>query len=235
MKILIKLIFIIPLLLFTTFSAWAKDIVITLHGLARTHNSMNKIVKSLEENGYDTLNIDYSSRKYSIKDIAQKFILPEIEKLKDQNYDKVHFVGYSLGGIIVRYIVENHEIEKLGRVVLVATANKGSEVADYLDKYRIFSKIFGPSGGELKKNSEVIKNLQSKISYDAGVIAGNASYNPFFSIFVLPGPDDGTVSVESTHLEGAKHKVISASHAFLLLKKKSIKNIVHFIKYGDFL
>jgi len=51
-----------------------------------------------------------------------------------------------------------------------------------------------------------------KVEFDLGVIAGNRSINPLLSL-LLPGEDDGKVTVERTKIEGMNDfRIVPCSH-----------------------
>ena len=96
-------------------------------------------------------------------------------------------------------------------------------------------KIYGPAGQQLTTDQKKIKNLLTdKIDYELGIIAGNFTIDPISSS-IIPGNDDGKVSIESTKLKGMKdHIVVSASHTFFPSNKKVKQQTLSFLKNGQF-
>ncbi len=74
----------------------------------------------------------------------------------------------------------------------------------------------------------------NSIGIETGVITGNKSMNPVFSSWIH-GANDGKVSVENAKIEGMKDfLVIQDSHSFIMRNTEVIRQIVHFIEYGEF-
>lgn len=227
-----KLIFV--QILFLAGNSMATECVVLLHGFGRTSHSLKRITTNLEENGYKTIAIDYPSRSLHVFQLAEQFVLPQIQSLTS-NCGKVHFVGYSMGGIITRYIIANHRPKNLGRVVFIATPNSGTEVINAFTKYTWFQTIFGPAVQDISTDSDFLNSLPKKVDYEAGVISGNFSVNPFTSLFILPGEDDGTVSVESTKIKGMKDQItVYSSHSAMLYNDQVIEETFQFISKGKF-
>lgn len=218
----------------TAYAGSDKGYVVLLHGIARTADSMGEIQEVLDEQGYETINIDYPSRKHRIEILVRDYIKPEIDKHYVDQTRPIHFVTYSLGGVVLRYYLQLDRPKMLGRVVMLAPPNQGSEVADLLKDNLLYQSIYGPAGQQLGvKDSHVYPALDADIEF--GVIAGDSTINPLTSPFVIDGEDDGTVSVHSTKLQGMKdHIVVSATHTFILTNPEAMEQVVFFLEDGVF-
>ncbi len=204
------------------------DCVILLHGLGRLSSSMNPIAEYLNESEFMTVNIDYPSTKYDIKTLSKSYLEPAISKYC-ANSSKINFVTHSLGGIIVRHYLANNSLENLGKVIMLAPPNKGSELADYLKKIEIVNWIMGPALSELGTDSSSMPLNISDSEYNAHIIAGNKSSNFLFSN-IIPGDDDGKVAVENTKFKNMKSfLLVSENHTYIMGSeevKGSIKNFL---------
>lgn len=208
------------------------DYVVILHGIARSSNHMNNISDYLNKSGFDVININYPSTTYKIGELTG-IINKEISKKAIKN-KSIHFVGYSMGGLMVRALIHKYKYKNLGRVVQLAPPNKGSEVADFLKNFWPYKKIYGPAGQQLVTDQSVIKHLFGEVDYELGIIAGNSTIDPISSA-IIPGENDGKVAVERTKLKGMKdHIVVNASHSFFPSNKKVKRQTLHFLKNGNF-
>ena len=209
------------------------EIVVILHGLNRTSRSMKKMAKWLTREGYTVLNCNYPSSKKSIAELAEgvyKEILPHIVRA-----DAVHFVTHSMGGIVLRAMAQAHPLENMGRVVMLAPPNQGSEIVDSLGKWQVYKWINGPAGLELgivSNNSTPLK--LGTPTFQLGVIAGDRTLNPFLS-WIVPGADDGKVAVERTKLVGMKDFIcMHVTHTWMMQNSHVIRQTVYFLKTGHF-
>ncbi|MGH1541752.1 MAG: esterase/lipase family protein [Arenicella sp.] len=206
--------------------------VILLHGLARTSRSMRAMERFLEQTGYHVVNVDYPSRQKPIEELAPLAIEKGLAQCSQHN--KVHFVTHSLGGILLRYYLSRHELVQLGRVVMLGPPNQGSEVIDKLGKVWGFGTINGPAGFELGTGEVSVPIQLPEVDFELGVIAGNKSINWFLSL-LLPGPDDGKVTVERTRVKGmSDHIVLPVSHPYIMNRKKVMQQVVKFLSQGQF-
>jgi pimeloyl-ACP methyl ester carboxylesterase len=208
--------------------------VILFHGIARTSRSLWKLDRALRQAGFATLNLDYPSRRKPL-DLLAEHVHPAVANFAERNASTLHFVGHSMGGLLARVYVARHRPVQLGRVVMLGTPNGGSEVVDLLQGLAIYRKFYGPAGQQLTTHLDGVLRSLPALDYAVGVIAGNSSIDPISSILIVPRPNDGRVSVESSRLDGmADHITIKASHNGLLRHRIAIDQTIAFLQEGRF-
>ena len=208
------------------------EYVVLLHGLARTSSSMKVLETFLSEQGYDVLNIDYPSRKYQVSELANIVRKEVISKTSDAG--KVHFITHSMGGIILRYIQRYNPLPNLGRVVMLSPPNHGSEVVDKLGGLWLFECINGPAGKQLGTDKNSLCQKLGKVDFELGVITGDRSIN-WINSLIIPGKDDGKVSIENAKVEGMDDfLIVHVSHPFIMKNKTVIIKCFHFLRNGVF-
>ena len=225
--------------LLTSGSLQAADCVVVLHGMARTAVGMAPVAGALEEAGFTVLNLDYPSRKEPIEALVGG-IEKTVGGFASGCGGRVHFVTHSMGGLVARAYLNKHPLPNLGRVVMLAPPNQGSEVADFLTENSLtrvaYNGFSGPAGGQLvtRQDEALVKTL-GPVTYPVGVIAGDRSVNLILSWLLLPGADDGKVAVSRTTVDGmADFIVMHTTHPFMMMNKDVQKQVVAFLKDGAF-
>lgn len=213
--------------------AASSDYVILLHGLGRTPLSMKRIEWTLREQNYRVINIGYPSTRISIEDAANHWLDDVLKSQVTDSSAKIHFVGHSLGGIVLRQYLTNHEIPNLGRVVMLAPPNHGSELAERLQNNWLYRLATGPAGQQLGTSECGVPSRLGPIDFELGVIAGDRSLNPLFSSWIS-GPDDGKVSVRSTGMLGADFLLVHHTHTWMVWSSDVNSAVVQFLKTGRF-
>ncbi len=213
----------------------ATEEVILLHGLCRTTRSMVKMDRALTNAGYKVRNVAYPSRTAPVQQLADDAIGMAVADCQQDGAVKIHFVTHSLGGIMVRSYLARHPLPSLGRVVMLAPPNTGSEVVDKIGHWALFKWLNGPAGSELGTDTNSVPNRLGPVNYPVGVIAGDLTINWINSLVLIPGRDDGKVSIERTKLAGmSDHIVIHTAHPFIMKNRQAIQQTIHFLQTGRF-
>ena len=211
-----------------------NESVILLHGLGDVKLSMLKLENALKDEGYTTKNIGYFTTGETIESLAEKELSEIVEIYKKIGFEKIHFVTHSMGGLIVRYYLQDRTIPTGSRIVMLSPPNHGSEVADHFLESKFYKLIVGDVGQELATDSNILSELKPIVP-EVGIIAGNKSSNKYFSK-IIPGEDDGRVAVDNTKLTEMKDFiVVPSTHLTIKYNKEVMKQTAFFLKNGKFL
>jgi triacylglycerol lipase len=209
------------------------DSVVLLHGLGRSSDSMASLARHLQAEGFEIHNLDYPSTDRTPSELVA-WLDAAVRECCAESPGRLHFVTHSLGGILARALIDTHRPARLGRVVQIAPPNKGSEIVDELAGNPVFAAAVGPTGTDLGTGPASFPNRIGAPDYEIGIIAGTESINPVGSV-LLPGPDDGSVSVERARLSGATDFVlVDANHTFIMQDEAVARQVTRFLREGRF-
>ncbi len=217
--------------------ALKPTVVVILHGLGRSRQSMEGLAKFLRgQSDWTTINFSYASTRKGVAEHAQALaeVIGNLEGV-----ERVHLVGHSLGNIVVRrYLSDRGKAggdrrPSIGRVVMLAPPNQGSATARLLKDSRLFAWVAGASSQDLGGRWQ---ELQTDLATptDLGIIAGSTrggkGSNP-----LIPGDDDVIVGLDETKLTGARDfLVVNSAHTWIMNHDEVQEATLRFLRDGWF-
>jgi pimeloyl-ACP methyl ester carboxylesterase len=206
------------------------EVVFLLHGICKTKLDMVPVERALKRKGYKVVNWSYKSRRYAMEELAAQLA----DVVSSHPAARISFVTHSMGGIIVRAYLQTYKPRNVHRFVMIAPPNQGALLADTLAPSLIYRFVFGPAGQQLQRGYAGACTSAGVPDCEFGIIAGGRSnsvgMNP-----LIPGDDDGTISVESTRLPGASDFVILPyAHPYIHMMPRTAKLCVGFLQNGRF-
>lgn len=209
--------------------------VVLLHGFGRSSMSMLLLDSALTEAGYDVHRLDYPSTEEAPETLVE-MIAERIDEICGDGAVTVHFVGHSLGGLLLRDCLGRHHPESLGHVVLLGTPNKGSELANDDPGCAAQQELLGwagPTAQALHTGPGGYAASLPPPAYSVGVIAGTRGNA--LSDNWLPTPNDGVVSVESARLDGmADFMIVDVTHWDMRSDRLVAESVIEFLRHGRF-
>lgn len=210
----------------------ARKAALLLHGYGRSGLSMGLLAARLEAAGWATLAPSYGFG-VDLPTILRRLAGPAAAFAA--RHDQLDIVTHSMGGLVARALIAAHRPANLGRVVMCAPPNRGSELADLLVSLNLAQAVLGPAHAHLvTRRTAENEALLGTVDYELGIIAGNRSLTPV-PARLLPPPHDGKVSVQATHLAGmADHIVLPVPHSLMTAHPASTSQALHFLQQGRF-
>jgi predicted alpha/beta hydrolase family esterase len=213
--------------------------VVILHGLFRTRSAMAKLRTAIADGNYLVFCMGYPTTRGSVADHARS-LDSAVRSL--EGISEINFVAHSLGNLVVRHWLKDIAEAGValpagltfGRMVMLAPPNFQPQLATKLLRTQFATFIAGAAAEQMATGWE---NLESRLTtppFEFGVLAGgkgdNRGYNP-----LIPGDDDGVITVESTRLPGARDfRRLSVLHSFFMNDPKVHEMTARFLAHGYF-
>jgi pimeloyl-ACP methyl ester carboxylesterase len=183
--------------------------------------------RRLQARGYRVYRFYYRTVGCGLKENAER-----LDRFLNKHVDgdTVHLVAHSLGGLVVRCLFYDFPRQRPGRVVTLGTPHQGSYVARRAGRCGLLRRLLGMSLSALR--GEVPPwNCEREL----GSLAGTLSLGLGWLFAGVPRPNDGTVAVAETKLEGMQdHLLLRASHFGLLYSRQAALQVEHFLQHGRF-
>jgi pimeloyl-ACP methyl ester carboxylesterase len=203
------------------------ETVILLHGIYMHGLFLWPLARRLRASGFRTLIFNYPSlRRSSAANAA--CLAARITRV---DAGVVHYVGHSLGGLVLRHLMAEHESRlPTGRCVTLGTPHGGSTVARRFQGCRL-----GWLLGSSRDQALLGGSPDWPVRRELGSLAGIARYGIGRALVALPEPHDGTVTVEETRCPGMRdHVIIPGNHTGLLYSTEAARQTAVFLRHGRF-
>lgn len=209
-------------------TAGRDETVILVNGLWMPAWVLTMLARRLRRCGYDVRSFTYRSVACSLResaDLLQRFIdsLPAAA---------IHFVGYSLGGIVVHALFHYHPQQRLGRIVTLGSPHQGSRAAASVAQFALGRRLLGKSLPALTPGEARNWPWPAR---ETGTIAGTFKFGLGCILPGQAGLSDGTVRLVETQLAEAKDRIsFPVSHFGLLTSPQVAQAICRFLAAGRF-
>jgi pimeloyl-ACP methyl ester carboxylesterase len=202
--------------------------VVTAHGLWMRGGAMIVLQRRLEGHGFTVRRFGYPTVHQSLEDNAAA-LAEFIERVPG---DTVHFVAHSLGGVVMRAMLERRIPARLGRVVMLGSPLRGSLIGERVTRL--------PGGRRMIGQSIIDLNARGGFgdwppAVPAGSIAGRVPFGTGWLVGGIFEANDGTVAVAETRVPGlADHIVLPVTHFAMPWSKRVGDQVRHFLAHGRF-
>jgi pimeloyl-ACP methyl ester carboxylesterase len=208
--------------------------VVCLHGVWMPGAVMTLVKRRLEnEYQYQGHLFSYPSVSGTLDENARSLA----EFIAEHQFDKVHLVGHSLGGVVSLRMLALQPDAPVDRVVCLGSPLCGSRAASHLSQSDWGNTILGKSLTEGVVDEAATQWARDACaSHDVGVIAGTVPVGVGQLLTSFDGENDGTVAVSETQLPGIKdHICLPVNHKGLVISNDVIDQAAAFLKRGEFL
>ena len=205
-----------------------KETVVLVHGLWVRGWIMTLLGLQLRRCGFHTIIFSYPSMRAPLSQNAlllSRFVAAIAAP-------RIHFVGHSLGGLLLLQMLAEHPEPRAGRVLLMGSPYHASYAASKLARITLGRWLIGRSMRQWLEQKAPACPQQ----HEVGSIAGCLSLGIGKLLGGLPYPNDGVVAVEETRLPAASdHVVLNVSHTGMLFSTRVARQVCAFLRQGHFL
>ena len=171
--------------------------------------------------------------RYSAAATTMSVIAARLESFVQQlNASELHFVGHSLGGLVIYRFLERFPAQPPGRVVFLGTPCVASRAAQSAGRFAPVAHLMGQSVAE-----ELLQPRERRWTQPRplGIVAGSQPLGVGQLLAQFDEPNDGTIAVRETRMPGATdHIVLPVSHLGMLVSARVAHEMGLFLTQGHF-
>jgi len=219
-----------------------RGTVLFVHGLWTTGAESLFMRRQLARHGWALRIFPYSSLAESMDQVARRCARYALA-LARRTLAPVHLLGHSLGGIVIYRMFETGALAPdrfsgdFCRVVFMGTPVRGSQSARALSAFGPARRLLGTVGGAVLAQGVLAPGVPARWPFRAqlGLIAGTKAHGLGRLVTRLEGPNDGTVALHETELEGATDRcVLPVSHTGMWFSSQVVEQVAAFLDHGRF-
>lgn len=204
----------------------SKAKIVLVHGLWNRGWSMSAMAKRLRARGHDVLVFSYPTRNDCLDGHANELHA----FLGDNKSEQLHLVGHSMGGLVILNLLNRFDDLPPGRVVLMGTPVKGASIVKRMEKLPGQKFIFGKSRDNLLQGFQ-----HAPLEHETGMIRGTRALGLGRIAGRRDEPNDGSITVSETELDGLKDSVeLEVAHSEMLVSAEVVEQIEQFLLNGEF-
>lgn len=208
-----------------------RRLVVLQHGLWRSSASLGRLARTLRAHGYVVIHPGYPSTRGRIEQFADRLHEAIEQELAAHPADEIHFVGHSMGGLVIEQYLRRPAARRPTSCVYIGTPHRGAVLADLRKHWFVFRVVMGTGAAMQLSPGDVLHQQPIPFGEVSGTIVG--SLGP--GNRSIPGDDDGTVAVGEATFAGAKASlVLPVGHTRLTLDSRVHRQVLHFLRRGDF-
>ena len=199
--------------------------VILAHGLWVPGIVMRPLAARLAQAGFSCHLFSYMGSERPLEAHAER--LARVAR----DIGPAHFVGHSLGGLVVMEALSRHPDTAAGRVVLLGTPVRGCYAGRRIARYPAGRWFLGQSE-DLWREGRAARWTRPEA---LGVVAGSLPLGLGRIFGPLPGVNDGVVSLEETAVDGMTERVVlPVGHSAMLVSARTASQVGAFLMHGKF-
>lgn len=212
----------------------ARPTLLFIHGLWMTGAEAFAFRRRMErDHGLDTAVFTYRTTREPLAAVLDRLR----EQIERTDATTLHIAAHSLGGLVaLNFLKRHHATTPPGRVLLLGAPVNGSAAARRIGGFGFGRRLIGPVATEVllaawRREGDRHYDLPR----ETGVIAGTRPMGLGRWVAQFDEPNDGTVAVAETGLEGASDRlVLPVSHLGMLLSPRVAAACGHFLREGRF-
>jgi len=200
--------------------------IILVHGLWMPRVAMTLLAARLARAGYRVHTFGYRGRAPLASNIER------LARFAREHVDgrPAHFVGHSLGGVLVYDTLSRHPELASGHVVLLGAPVRGCHAGRRLGGAALGRWLLGACRERWQEHEARWTRREP-----LGVIAGTLPVGLGRLLGALPGDNDGVVCVEETGVHGMSDRVlVREPHSLLTVSPRVATLTAQFLRAGSF-